>query len=256
MADVGVILEAMRRQKLDPKHVRDYFYHHALSVRLMTLFFDGIWWLLTAGFYQLAFCLGQLFGILLPFWFRVDERQRRLHTFVVGRTGVGKSVLLHNLIRHYLVWNIKPSIVVLDPHGDLARSVARDRVFRKNDRLVYISFNGIGGKHIHLNPFDLIRPTEHKLNRAQLQFAGAVEQIIGQSFTPVQRTLIRACLGIMLHKPGLTLVDLVRLLQDEQNVDLVRYGQNSLPNIIDRQFSPTPLAILTIAPPNKPWWRV
>lgn len=236
MAVVGIILEAMRRQIRDPKHVRDFFYHHAVSVRLMTLIFDGIWWLLTVGFYQLAFCLGQLFGGMLPFWFWFDERQRKLHTFIVGRTGVGKSVLLHNLIRQYLVWNKKPSLVVLDPHGDLARSIARDRVFRKSDRLVFVNFNGIGGQHIHLNPFDLINPTEQKLNRAQLQFAGAVEQIIGQSFTPVQRTLIRACLGIMLHKPGMTLVDLVRLLQDEQNVDLVRHGQQSLPNEVDRQF--------------------
>jgi len=166
----------------------------------------------------------------------VNEQQRKLHTFVVGRTGVGKSVLLHNLVRHYLVWNKKPSLVVLDPHGDLARSIVRDRTNRKNDRLVYVNLDGIAGQHIHLNPFDLIRPTEQKLNRSQLQFAGAVEQIIGQPFTPVQRTLVRACLGIMLHKPGMTLVDLVRLLQDEQNADLVRHGQSALPNIIDRQF--------------------
>lgn len=226
----------MRRQKLDPKHVRDFFFHHALSVRLMTLFFDGIWWLVSTGFIHITGGLFQFFGSLLPVWFWVDERQRKLHTFVVGRTGVGKSVLLHNLIRHYLVWNKKPSLVLLDPHGDLARSVVRDRVFCRCDRLVYINFSGIAGKHVHLNPFDLKCPTEHNLNRAQLQFSGAIEQIIGQSFTPIQRTLIRACLGIMLHKPDMTLVDLVRLLQDEQNLDLVQYGQDSLPNMIDRQF--------------------
>lgn len=125
---------------------------------------------------------------------------------------------------------------MLDPHGDLARSIVRDRVNRKNNRLVYLNFNGIAGQHVHLNPFDLAHPTEQKLNRAQLQFSGAIEQIIGQSFTPIQRTLMRACLGVMLHKPDMTLVDLVRLLQDEQNVDLVRYGKENLPNIIDRQF--------------------
>ena len=172
-------------------------------------------------------------------WFSVDERQRRLHTFVVGRTGVGKSVLLHNFIRHYLAWNREPSLVLFDPHGDLARSAARDRAFRKSDRLVYLNFNGIAGKHVHLNPFELKNCSEQNLNRAQLQFAGAVEQIVGQKFTPVQRTLIRACLGIMLHKPNTTLVDLVRLLQDEQNVDLVRYGREYLPNEIDRQFFAT-----------------
>lgn len=232
----------MQQQKLDPKHVRDFFYHHALSVRLITLFFGGVWWLITRGSFRAVHILVRWFGLRWPFWFSVKEQQRRLHTFVVGRTGVGKSVLLHNLIRHYLVWNKKPSLVVLDPHGDLARSIVRDRANLKNDRLVYVNFNGIAGQHIHLNPFELTNRSEQNLNRAQLQFAGAVEQIVGQKFTPVQRTLIRACVGIMLHKPQMTLVDLVRLLQDEQNADLVRYGQQSLPNEIDRQFFTTTFA--------------
>ena len=221
---------------MDPKHVRWFFYHHALSVRLMTLLFDGIWWCVTKGFFGLAGLGGNFFGFHLPIWFRVNESQRQLHTFIVGRTGVGKSVLLHNLIRHYLVWNKKPALVVFDPHGDLARSVVRDKAHAKNNRLVYINFNGIAGHHIHLNPFDLPKPTEHKLNRAQIQFSGAIEQIIGQSFTPIQRTLIRACLGIMLHKSDMNLMDLVRLLQDEQNDDLLHHGKENLPNKIDRQF--------------------
>ena len=51
--NVFVMLHTMRRQKLDPKHVRWFFYHHALSVRLMTLLFDGIWWCITKGFFGL-----------------------------------------------------------------------------------------------------------------------------------------------------------------------------------------------------------
>lgn len=226
----------MRRSKLDPKHVRDFFYHHALSVRLMTLFFDGLWWVISKGVLRLLRWLLRLERFRLPAWLWVDERLRRLHSFVVGRTGVGKSVLLHNLIRHYLVWNRRSSLVLLDPHGDLARSVARDRVFRQGERLVYVNFCGIAGQHIHLNPFELVKRSEFHLSRAQTQFAGAVEQIVGQKFSPVQRTLIRACLGIMLHMKGTTLIDLVRLLQDEQNADLLRYGRNDLPNPVDRQF--------------------
>ena len=225
-----------RYSRMDPKHVRDFFYRHALSVRLMTLFFDGLWWLISKGCLRLIRWIVSLVRFRLPAWFWIDERLRRQHTFVAGRTGVGKSVLLHNLIRHYLVWNRKPSIVLLDPHGDLARSVVRDRAFRRGDRLVYITLDGIAGAHVHLNPFDLPIRSEHRLNRAQVQFSGAMEQIVGQPFSPVQRTLIRACLAVMLHKRGATLVDLVRLLADEQNADLLRYGQEQLPNAIDRQF--------------------
>ena len=202
----------------------------------MTLFFDGIWWLISIGVWRAAGWCGRQFRFRPLAWLWVDEPRRRLHTFVAGRTGVGKSVLLHNLIRHYLVWNRRPALVMLDPHGDLARAVARDRALRGGDRLVYVNFNGIAGRHIHFNPFDLERRTEHRINRAQVQFGGAMEQIVGQRFTPVQRTLIRACLGVMLHRPQSTLMDLIRLLHDESNADLLRYGQEQLPNPVDRQF--------------------
>lgn len=234
--NLAVKLEAMRRAKLDPKHVRDFFYHHALSVRLLTLFFDGVWWVIIRG------CAWIMSGPMswvrawLPIRFKVDEHQRQLHTFVVGKTGMGKSVLLRHLIRHYQTRNRRPSVVVLDPHGDLAQAVARDRVNLRRDRMVFIKFSGWHGRFAHFNPFDLKQPTEVNLNRAQLHFAGAVEQIIGERFTPRQRTLVRACLGVMLHKPGTRLVDLVRLLQDGHNADLVQYGRERLPNEIDRQF--------------------
>jgi len=226
----------MTRQKPDPKHVRNFFYENALSVRIMTLLFDLIWQIISGGLLYLTRELWRKIQNLLPVRLKIEEHIRKLHTFIVGKTGVGKSVLLHHLIRHYQIKNTKPAMVVIDPHGDLADYIARDKSEIKANRLVYIQFNGLKHQHIHFNPFDLKNPTEDQLNRAQIQFAGAVEQIIGESFTPRQRTLIRACLGIMLHKPNTTLLDLVRVLQDGQNADLIQYGQQSLPNEVDRQF--------------------
>lgn len=234
--DRAVILEVMPRQKLDPKHVRDFFHEHAVSTRLITLMLDLVWKLIAGGFYHLSISVWRLIESYLPVKLKINEDVRKLHTFIVGRTGVGKSVLLHHLIRHYQTKNRYPALVVLDPHGDLADFVAQDKTQLKRDRLVYFEFKGLNRRYIHFNPFDLANPTEDQLNRAQIQFAGAVEQIIGEDFSPRQRTLIRACMGIMLHKPNTTLLDLVRLLQDGQNTDLLRYGQEQLPNVVDRQF--------------------
>ena len=226
----------MRRHKLNPKHVRDYFHKYSLFVRLFHLWMEGVWWLITQGF---TWVTRDAVRFILRWWpsrFPVDENQRKLHSFIVGRTGAGKSVLLHHFVRHYLTRDPKPALVLLDPHGDLAEMVARDKRLGGSDRLVYLQFDGFRDFFVHFNPFDLPNPTEATLNRAQLQFAGAVEQIIGEDFTPRQRTMIRSCLGVVLHKPGQTLVDLLRLLQDGQNADLVHYGQTELPNEIDRQF--------------------
>jgi len=226
----------MRRQRLDPKHVRDYFHKYALFTRVFTLCMDGIWWLICRGWFRATRGIVRSIRSLWPTRFPVNERLRRQHSFVVGRTGTGKSVLLHHHLRHYLTKNQKPTIVLLDPHGDLAHAVARDRVLLHSDRLVYLDFNGLNGRSVQLNTFDLKGPSEAQLNRAQLQFAGAVEQIIGESFTPRQRTLIRACLAVVLYAPGATLLELLRLLQDGQNADLLRYGKTQLPNPVDRMF--------------------
>lgn len=221
--------------RLDPKHVRDYFHRYALFTRVFHLCADGVWWLICRGSVGLA---KSAFS-WMPRWprrFPVNERLRRRHTFVVGRTGAGKSVLLHHHLRHYLTRDLSLSAVLLDPHGDLARMVVRDRALLRQDRLVLVDFTGLQGRHIHLNPFDLNQPNEESLNHAQLQFAAALEQIFGEPFTPRQRTLVRACLAVVLHAERATLVELLRLLQDGQNRDLVRYGQTQLPNVVDRQF--------------------
>lgn len=234
------MLSVMRRRYRaylrDPKHVRDYFHKYALFTRLFHLCADGIWWLVSTGF--LWFIRRLTRTITLPLWnsLRINETQRQYHSFIVGRTGVGKSVLIHHLIRHYLVRNTKPSVVLFDPHGDLARSIAQDRALKNNGRLVYIDPNGIARAQVHFNPFDLAKRDEHTLSRAQTQFAGALEQIVGQSFSPIQRSLIRACLGVVLHRPNSSLLDLLRLLQEDNHADLLRYGQEALPNPIDRQF--------------------
>jgi len=197
---------------------------------------DGVWRLVVRLFSRPIHNLAELIFWLFPCRFKISERLQRQHSFIVGRTGAGKSVLLHHFIRHYLTRNKKPAVVLLDPHGDLAKSVALDRTWLKSDRLVYIQFQPIGDQAINFNPFDLTKSTETYISRAQLQFAGAIERIIGEPFTPRQRTLIRSCVSLMLHRPNSTLIDLVRLLQDGQNADLLEYGREQLPNLIDRQF--------------------
>lgn len=48
-------------------------------------------------------------------------RDRLRHTYVVGKTGTGKSTFLENLIRHDLAAG--HGVIVLDPHGDLIEAV-------------------------------------------------------------------------------------------------------------------------------------
>jgi ABC-type ATPase involved in cell division len=51
----------------------------------------------------------------------LDPDTRRRHLYVVGQTSAGKSTLLLNLIAQDLAAG--QGLAVLDPHGDLAKTV-------------------------------------------------------------------------------------------------------------------------------------
>lgn len=166
----------------------------------------------------------------------INERAREKHTFITGGTGSGKSETIKTIIRHYLTKNTEPAIVVLDPHGDLAEDVARFKENADNDRLVYIRPGAFNRRTVSFNPFEFPDKDEVSLNRGQKQFLGALQEIVGETLTKPQRALLTPCLGVLLHKDGTTLQDLVRFMDDGRNRDLVSYGAQSLPNEQDRDF--------------------
>lgn len=55
---------------------------------------------------------------------RIPSEDRSYHLFVIGGTGVGKTTLLRNMIREDLASG--QSLIVIDPHGDLATHVRAD----------------------------------------------------------------------------------------------------------------------------------
>jgi hypothetical protein len=169
-----------------------------------------------------------------PLW--ISEAARERHTFICAGTGSGKSQSLLHIIRHYITRNTGPALVVLDPHFDLAEDVARFHELADQDRLVLISPGRFDDRRVAFNPFDHPAKDAKSLNLAQLQFRGALEQIIGDEFSKAQRSLLTPCLGVLLHKDGTTFRDLVRFMDDRENSDLVRYGLTELPNPDDQAF--------------------
>ena len=166
----------------------------------------------------------------------INEEARKKHTFITGGTGSGKSETIKHIIRHYLTKNTEPAIVVLDPHGDLAEDIARFEENATNDRLVYIRPTFFKGREVAINPFDFPDKDEVSLNRGQVQFLAALEQVIGQDLTLAQKAILTPCLGVMLHQDGTTFKDLVRFMDDDKNSSLVKYGRERLPNEQDRDF--------------------
>lgn len=69
---------------------------------------------------------------------RIPDASRLLHTYLVGRTGVGKTNTLKNIVRHDL--SGAGPVVIVDPHGDLYDYAVRHATLR--DPLIALDFTG------------------------------------------------------------------------------------------------------------------
>jgi len=134
---------------------------------------------------------------------------RAQHLYVVGKTGLGKSTLLRNLILQDLYAG--RGVGLLDPHGDLARDVL-DAIPR-----------GRTNEVLYFNPGDLARPVGLNLlpkvapYAAHLVVSGvlsAFRGIWGSSWGPRLEYILGHSLAALLDR-GLTILALPRLLSDD-----------------------------------------
>jgi hypothetical protein len=135
---------------------------------------------------------------------------RAQHLYVVGKTGLGKSTLLRNLILQDLYAG--RGVGLLDPHGDLAREVLDSVPPSRTNEVLYF------------NPGDLARPVGLNLlprvprDQEHLVVAGvlsAFRGIWGGSWGPRMEYILGHALAALLDHGGLTILALPRLLADD-----------------------------------------
>jgi|Deesub1362A_J573_1020465.scaffolds.fasta_scaffold01043_12 DNA helicase HerA-like ATPase len=140
--------------------------------------------------------------------FGIKREDRRLHMYIVGRTGMGKTTLLLNMILNDVYGG--EGLCFLDPHGD-----AVDRLldyipsFRVRDTIYFdpaehpIPLNilgGVEGKRKHLLVSNLI---------------SIFRKLYGEHWQHRQEHILRNCLFTLLESDEpKTLLDLYRLLSD------------------------------------------
>ena len=143
----------------------------------------------------------EVFGI------RASDRPR--HLLVTGKTGMGKSALLQNLI----VTDIRANrgVILLDPHGDLAEAVLSCiPTHRTND---VILFDAADQEHpIGFNLLDDRRPEQRALIASGI--VASFQKLWGDSWGPRLEYILRNSVLALIGQPGTTLVSVSRLLTD------------------------------------------
>lgn len=181
--------------------------------------------------------------VVIPDWVR--ER----HCEIVGATGSGKSVFINTDIHALRQAPQPPTILLIEPHGDLADDVARSRQIPGEDK-VFLDPLLDHRFAFTVNPFDINLPRyiaeprsdrEHELvairrNRINL-FTQSLLEVMSEmcagniELTRAMDTFIRPLLAALLDRrgdePPATFLDLLRFLDDERNADLVERGRRS-----------------------------
>ncbi len=143
--------------------------------------------------------------------FGIKQADRRLHMYIVGRTGTGKSTLLKNLI----IQNIRDGhgLGIIDPHGDLIESILN---FIPSSRTGHV---------IYLNPADQNHPIGYNILESVNPFlkplvASCVISIFKNlwkdSWGPRLEYILYNSIISLLDVPGTTLLGVPRLLTDEK----------------------------------------
>lgn len=163
----------------------------------------------------------------VPSAIRILQADRRRHTYVIGKTGVGKSTLLETMALQDIAAG--RGVMFLDPHGDSVEAIlSRIPPERADDVILFDPADS--GRPIGVN--FLQAADENEMHRIAAEF---VEMLIkmydphhmGIAGPIFQHTVRMGLLTAMMALPEPTLVDVVRILTDED------YGKSLLPNISD-----------------------
>jgi len=143
--------------------------------------------------------------------FGIKRDDRRRHMYIIGKTGMGKTTLLENLIISDIING--EGCCYIDPHGDTAEKM-----------LKYIPAHRINDV-IHFNPSDTDFPIAFNILEAVDEshkhliasgIVGVFKKQFAESWGPRLEYILRNCILALLDYPGSTLLGIMRILVDRE----------------------------------------
>ena len=142
------------------------------------------------------------------FGIKTDDRRR--HMYLIGKTGMGKSTVLENMI----IDDIRAGrgVAVVDPHGDLAEKIMQYIPAERVKDVVY--FNPADMEYPIA--FNVVEQVEHHLQHLVASgLIGVFQKLWADSWGPRLEYILRNAILAILDFPGSTLLGVVRMLSDK-----------------------------------------
>ncbi len=154
--------------------------------------------------------------------FGVKRKDRRQHTYVVGKTGVGKTAFLKNMALQDI--ENGEGLAIIDPHGEFVEEVLDSIPEHRMQDVVY--FNPADMDHpVSFNIMDVVDPRYKHLIASGL--IGIFTKIWANVWSARMEYILSNTILALLDTPGTTLLGIPRMLVDRD------YRQKIINNLTD-----------------------
>ena len=179
----------------------------------------------------------ELFHARVPL--KLSNEDRFSHWHILAGSGAGKTTLLENLIRHDLAQPDPPSIVVIEPHSDLVRKLARSDLGVDPiiiDARYPVAINPFAINQERIAKYDAL--TREQVTASAIQtLSTLLSDIFNVPLTGKQATFFRFMIRFLISFPetmgrNATILDMMKLMTD---MEPYREAIGGLPDI-QREF--------------------
>jgi len=142
--------------------------------------------------------------------FGIKEDDRRRHMYLIGKTGMGKSTVLENMI----IQDIQNGngVAVVDPHGDLVEKVVHFVPTERINDVIYFNPSDLDFP-IAFNVFERVDRAHQHLIASGL--IGIFKKLWADSWGPRLEYVLRNAILALLEYPDSTLLGVMRILTDK-----------------------------------------
>lgn len=143
------------------------------------------------------------------FIFGIKREDRRLHMYLVGKSGVGKTKLLELLIRQDIAQGY--GVCLIDPHGDLIEAIL-DFIPKERANDVVLIDPSFTDWPVSFNPLKNVNPElKHRVAQGLIE---VLERQFGANWTPRLEHVFRFTCLALLDYPKATMRGMISMLTD------------------------------------------
>ncbi len=148
--------------------------------------------------------------------FGIKNQDRQYHMYILGKSGVGKTTLLMNIAVQD-IWNGR-GLCIIDPHGEFAEQMTRSIPPERINDVIY--FNPADTEYpIGLDVLDLPDPRYKHIVVSDV--LSIFKHLWKGDWNSQLESIIRNCLLALVDVPKSSILDIVRLLTDNDFREMV-----------------------------------